>query len=1116
MSTTSASCCCDDTTRANYAVYVKGSGSDANTDTSEGIRSAGWNENSLNLYLNEVETCLTCDGSSEIHGGVTVRVYTEDAYLYDVRNCGFQGGDPPRPTRYYGYFIIPYKGTSPGIGEAVLQYFPKTGGVVIDSVKKTIDIRGGIPELERRSGTTLKDFLYSYINSTPLEQVNGLPVKICDCFTDALYTSEDKTKDENFKALALQALCSHWSVGVNAQNIVWKQPLFLGTHDTTVGNLKPGQFANEVYYNSGETEGGWPPAQTRFATTLFLPKGWKKDGYLEPTMLNMEALMGRNREKSFTEDPTRPVDWAPWVQGFSHNTPKTERFSFIRLFLGVLRFAPDGLVGFPFDGVETLGSVFVPPLWLSSRTWTDPDYVDWAGSYSEAVSRIMSPTVPEYIGRRRVIDAGFASGTITGTSDGCRTSTACGSSGRIGQTTEITSTPGSTYKPPKSIFEKRPADTDVLWAKANLEYATGKDSSLFSSNRRNSLVYYTVNNDTPNRCSRLPEPILGKYRIEPGGPSQRGCCCVGSFPTDIDTSDPTSGSSICPTFYSSYTLGFPGIRRGKIGNQKNPYISFYTVDNSAIFPGQKTYSKNIQFYAKYQPVRGCGTIVTDDYRHMSTDTVPQAWWCTDVGQQVLSSIFYPKQTEQEQKIYYMVSYPQYYRGTSAKKVPTTTNGGPASAFWNCNIRDECPPGGGLLVVVTVTHETKCVTGDSPDPDPQPDIGNGIKYICGGVGGCSVSQEELAACSWDKSGPFSSSDCLPGSFSTWRGQASIVSYCEWINGTRQPGDISPYENPQEECCYIESIPPDACSEFTPSVSSDGSICVPNKIASPENNPFIAFTQTRQNYGSLLNELGSFFRVKQYTKDPVKKAYIISPTTGVNIADFTSKNYKQSLITHLRGKKLEFGSIDLKSWAPVLENTYGPYGVDYRRPSELPNTSTINKIKAGLEYSSRKIPPNHCDGNLEHIKPEWPQSSVPPPITKSKAPNLNPDRTEEELAKQIYKRVLSSRKDKYPEQKGTSYDYAVSTSYPGNPDRAIALEKMREYWDTRMRWELADAFVLNYDKGITGDYYPKGIPDLQYTKKKIRIRKDGNIDIVEAPEPYELNWFYVPFETVVQFE
>lgn len=1109
MSTTSASCCCEDTTRANYAIYVKGSGPE------EFNKEPGWNQNSLNLYLNKVAGCKPCQ-PGKIHGGVTVLLYTEDAYV--VSYGSLPDNIPEEIAPYTGNFIIPYSGGGVEPGTAVLSYFLDAGGVRIDDAKKKVNITGGGivgggAFWIRQSGLSVNEMINNIIEKYEKILVNGLPVKICDCFTDELYTSEEKTEDENFKAVALQALCKVWRVGVNAENIIWDTPIFLGTHDTTVANVGPGEYALESYLESTKQEIRWPPAQSKFATTFFLPKSWAKDRYTEPALLNMEALTGKNKPKEFREDPNRVDRWAPWIIDNPHDTDKTQRFKFIRLFLGALRLTPDGLNGHPFDGlveggVGSSATIVTPGVWDYSPTWTDPDNIPWSTRYSEAISRILSPSEAEYNDKVIVTKKGSASGILTEGTEGCDTSTACGGR-RIGQADRDYNS-GGTYAAPEQKIVKRPPETDILFARANIEYARGKDSSLFDTTSSNSIVYYTVNDDTKPKCPRLPPVVEGNYVSIPGGQSQVGCCCVTRFPTQYDSFSPDSGSSFCSTFYSSYVLGFPSYRRGKIGNEKNPYISFTinTRGNQSVRP--YSYSRNIKFYAKYQPPTGCGSIVVD-YSHMNVDTLPQAWWCSDSGQTQLGKIFYPKQTVDQTIKYSFFAYPQYYRGTSAKEVSNSSSGVEASAFYNCNINQQCAPNGGIGLLLTQIVEDTCVTGDNPDPDPVPGLGNGAQYICGGFG-CTIPPGAKEACEDDRSGPYTSSDCLPGSYELRKWVATPITACQWLAMNGQ----DPYNNPQEVCCYRDTGPPGACDEF--SRDADGKTCVENKILSPKNNPFVAFSKTRSDYGSLLTEIGSLFRVKKITKNS-EGVFSDNPYDGVSVLDFTSSGYKQSLVTNLYGKKLEFGNIGLKSWAPVLENTYGPYGVDYRAPNIKPNNSRIFKARFGVDFE-RAIPGNISNGNLEQIFPQWPQAGIPPKITKSKAPTFSSSKPSEEQAQNIFKFALKWRESLYPKQVGTlsEYFYSLVTDYQSvaNYDAwAVAVSKMKNYWDTRIRYELADIFTVYYDKGITGPYYPEGIPDLQYANKKIKIKKDASIEIVGVPE-YELNWFHVPFERVITFE
>lgn len=1112
MSTTSASCCCEDTTRARYGIYIKGSGPKPFSED------PGWNQNSLNLYYNKIVGCKPCEGD-KIHGGVSVSLYTGQTY-------GIQRG-PGTPTdirAYTGDFIIPYNQGGGGPGTAILQHFLDAGGVKIDDAKKKIEVYsggiGGGGFWYREPGLSVNEMIQNIIDKYENKKVivNGLPVKICDCFTDELYTSEEKTKDENFKAVALQALCSAWRVGTNAENIIWDTPVFLGTHDTTVGNVGPGQYALKEYLESSRTNIVWPPAQSKFATTLFLPKSWAKDRYTEPMMMNMGALSGRNRPKEFREDPQRPAGWAPWIVDNPHTTDKTDRYKFIRLFLGVLRLAPDGLRGIPFDGTidsyPSYAIVVTPGLWDFSRTWTDPDMIAWDTLYSEAVSRIMTPSEAEYKDKVIVTKKGFASGILVTGSEGCDHGTACGGR-RYGQTDpDYTST--GIFISPEYKGITRPPETDILYERANIEYARGKDTSFefYTPTRAfsNSLVYYTVNNDTSDKCPVLKPVIDGKYRTTPGGPSQRGCCCVTAHPTDNDSSSPNSGSSSCPSWYSSYQLGFPEITRGKIGNERNPYILFHVVAKGDQSRRVYSFITDIKFYARYQPVSGCGTVRIGNYEHMNTDTVPQAWWCCDGGQTELAKLKYPIE-EKEQFRYAFITYPQFYAGTAAKLVSNATNGQPAGAFYNCNIPGDCPPDGGIGLLATQRAEVVCVTGDNPNPDPVKAPGDGAQYICGGFG-CEILPGAIETCSDDRSGPFTSSDCLEGSYETRIWTATPITWCAWA----QMQGLDPYNNPQEVCCYRAPPPEGACEEFLENPS--GTSCVENKIKSPINNPFLAFTSSITNYGSLLTQIGSKFRVKKIVKE--KTGYYLDPYKGISILDFTSSEYKQTLVTSAYGKKLEFGTLRLKRWAPVLENTYGPYNVPYISP--IQSTGRIYREKFGLDADRRITPRNKEDGNLEHINPEWPQAVPPPPITKTKAPSFSSSEEYEKEQIKIFQSYLEFRRNLYPPQRGNRDAYYYSTlAEPGQifatnqelDKWRSAIRTMKDYWDARIRYELADIFAINYDKGITGPYYPNGIPDLKYTNKKILVKKDTSIEITQVPE-YELNWFHVPFERVVTFE
>lgn len=1080
MSTTSASCCCEEI-RVKTALYVKGSDTDAVLP--------GLNESSLNLYLAEAEKCVPCE-QTPFHGGIGGFVFLEETYT------GIGSDGRPVLLNKTPLFILPYGN---GDVSGSLKYFPRGSLISIDHEKETFKINNQPYLIPRIEGDTIYDTIKKIKDTGPQYfdvKENKDPFTFCDCFTDALYTSTEKTKKENFRATIQQALCSGFRVGINANNIIWKPSIYMGRHDTSIKDRQkriypPGEFMAREFIESGGTKGELGPAQREHATTIFLPNSLKKSNLTRPMALNMSSITGKFTSKAFRDDSGRPPLWAPWYVGQIQDTAKTKRFANIRLLLAVLRYAPDGFRGNPFvyNSLSQTRPLYEGPN-ADPRLWTDPDEIDW-NVYDKAVSKVLTPDNPVYETIPRVLSRASKNGILIESAKGClftRASNACdgggGGGGLYGEcpgNTEVYSfTPAGITSIPRS------PNTDVVGQRVNIQYADKADSILAqaANSRNKSIVYFTVNDDL-RTCPPSPPSYEGSGSSKPCGPSQRGACCV--YPPSTSWNSGTAPRKFnCSACRCNYLIGFPSYGVYKYKNKKP------TVQLSS-----GNYYKIFNFISHIQLASGCGSlnIGSGGLQHVQTETIPKAWWCSDAGQELANTKITEPQSNDSPR-YVILPFKQFYTGTPAIfKTPRSTGnfseGG--SSIWTDSNEFNCLPGNGTACLVCTNRLVY-----------QPDCpGYFESYIIEQVSGCNIEGNfgcdcdatqweipETETIEWDSFSP-----CIE-SITVESRTATPVTYCEYYASL---GEL----NPQVLCCR-DDADRNPCNNLDDiGVSPDNPVCTPTEDGTRTTNPFVVFTSGRINYSNILDQFGSKFNVRKYNginENTVKGGGWI-PNSGSSITEFTTSDYKQSLITNLYGKQLEFGDISLKPFAPLLERTYGQ-----TLASKWETLPSISRM--GVNGQARLTDRTARINGVLHISPEWPQALNAPEINKINKSeiserDLNNSKEKEEI-KLSFEKWLSGRTRKEAPQ------FIRYPEYTLNYEPIVEL-----YWVIRMIYELADVFAINYNSEITTDYYPQGIPDLQYTDKKLIVKGNGEIEVKKVGL-YELNYFYSPLEDIITFD
>lgn len=997
-------CCCEQ--QISTGVIVTGSGS---------ADPVAVNQPNLSLYLGRVDdSCVPCQ-AGRIHGTVTVKVRT-------LQLSSSSGS--------ISIFEIPY-----GIGIQGLEYFPDTP-IIEDPEHK------GVWKLDPNNSDSyneqFKSFDRLYFNTVkqliddvklkPPFVYKGAPFRVCDCFTDVMYTSSTKTDDENDRAKIQKLLCSLWGVGINALHLKWKPSLYLGEHDTTVGSVASssvGGIDSTMLFKAAETNyfEGWADRwqTTQHARTILLPKSLKKSGLNQPISINWMKLKTGSMEDVFNGKTIKPTDYPkPNINGNPHEnlyTLKTANWR--RAF-----------------SAATWGSLY------STNYRNFPKYycygdIDGSGlsKQLEQINVLYKSGGPEYYPLIRgvtlpVPTTGKVTPATTVIGHGCEATT-----------TRCDGQAGSQSIPPGWDFTF-PNDRKFTYLYPNnVVFFGANDGDLSKSQGNKSLLYYTIKQPNVNPCYMKQELIKpGIETSKPCGVDSDGCC---SSLTYGYTPGLPGGQRICVDTLAKYKFAVMGFYL-----ENNPqYINTIFLDGP-----EHTIEHNIlanKNYSNTPPTDACKpqpketTYLTTDFTHIEPVTLPKFWWATDNGVQKLNNI-----RAASGVVYGIKLSKLYYQGRKITQVPYIN---PIAIYRTNHCRDqyECIDTYTCKVTEKTTNEG---CGDCGGEDVISVYYDSRRCDCSNPGSTTTST---------RCGPINNSECeVDNCCVTSTITVERVPYCTVY--------------PDDSCCIPEDIvydncgkPIDPCGESVQKVTTTGQDTT-EKIL----NPFLMFNKYHETYGNLLtqlapnawrvvkNDLDDSSNVNDSSYEFCKDSGRVDPDCGITVHTFNSMEYLQSMVTNLYGKNLEYGNLKLK----IANNL--PIG-----------SSNVVMFEAGT--------------------PDWPQAITP--ITFDGTAPETKERTGESNKNEIIDR-LKARTDKYPGQ--------------GNDDNL--------YWYYRTVYELADFFAINPiptkddDEVLKTDlktvYYPDGIPSLEYSETKIQITPDGNINFKRV-ERYKLNWFDVPFETLL---
>lgn len=1121
MSTTSASCCCDPVSGGLYGgYYVKGSGNEklSSDDT------FGFNGNSLNLNLAEVDKCIPC--TAGIHGAIRIwigrgrfnepigkpqrifiegygNVFGQDANAYpQIYPVLVNYGQENDSLEEKGLLISKFPSLeSMGWTESGAWFTPVPTTIILEPA--------GLPPLPTPELPNIKDgsfdnhykTLINLIKQKPLElDEDGNPFKICDCFTDNLYTSPDKTEKENNRARRLQLLCEQYNVGINSAHIEWKPSKYIGKHDTTIisplKTLEPGELALAKCINTNGKDGCCElPQQTKHATSIILPKKLENQRIEPPIMMNLPYIVGKYNEDPFFKVRPTPADYSYnsactnfYEPRTPHNTDRMKApiIANLRAFLQVMYLAPDGFNGYPFQGIKGFESaVIVPGMFDNGWIFMWPQEAK-SGEYNEAISQLLTPDAKTWERCKKVLKEPSITGTAVGAAPGCPDciTDPCLGGGRGSQPCEGS---GTLVRDPGEIITL-PAlpGTFVPAQKANIYYSGASDSELSKISKR-SLMYFTLNGETKFASCPLDGGSSNDYTITScGGTFIFGRCCFGGGSVATPRSN---GEPVCPnrsgtSFLTKYTMGEIIYDIQKI-KTNDPFIRFYInpTGRGLYFgdPAYKTSSKVYNIQSKIlEQKSGCGKWLGPATHAILNDNAIYNWWNMDDAELLMPE----KDTTTTLNL--IEPRPLLWQGTQAVLEPGLQNseGTCTCCDKTCQARKGC--------VGRACIEAEIVSGQGCGEEPTSSIT--YRYGTPTCTGCvqKEGRSETGDCGSD-GGTWKTEVSYSYTITTYCGAAQFFhnQYC-----LRNPDLCVPFcESGDGACCCCTDDGDDDCESDAP---PEGFFCnqKPDKW---KNNPGVIHTEDGYtNYGAMLSGIGSMYAIKTFNKKGYKQT---SPYNGI-VLSITTRQYKQTLITSLYGKDLEFGSIDLQTFAAdettFRKNLSSPRGGVGE--AEI-ITSTIGIGTDPFSLYWRQNWGRGVFGTTKYLrKRSWPQGVMVDPIKKKPA-SAQPLPNEQEFIQNV-KEILKNRVSKYPTQ-----------SIRGGDDDGCDFGEVTTYWKERAIYELADIFAIKSDPTVKTDYYPAGIPDLSSTSVKLVVKGNGIVTISSGYEEYDLNWFFTSYKNML---
>ena len=868
-------CCCDQTVSTGLMVQ-----------SGKPRQPLFYNEPNLKLFSAEIQGAIPPSGSS-IYGTITT--------LSDNNGIEVETEVP---------FSLEPNSNS-------IQYFPYIPVTQNDDGSYTFPKDLSWKRFTRTYSTSMNEYTQSVRNSNRTFY-NSQPFLICDCFSDALYTSASKTEDENNRAKILQGLCKYWNVGINARYLTWKPSLYLGTHNTTIEDfekrtLDPGKAellrATETKYFE---EWNNRHQNTVHLRSIILPKSLqpvfadlKKSG---PVSVNYNKL----RRGSLTvKPPDYPLPGQrPHEPGAPHDSAWSNYYYMWRLLYGAAYY------GTRLNNIvrTSAGAAFGGDVYDTDDQFYYPE-----GEYRPIIHRLNKDTFNGVCTWGASWGGGPGRDPCYATNHPDDPRQTC--EGTCGTVAPITRG-GYTYDIPE--------DTRfTITYRNNVFFYGEKDGSLANTNPAKTLLYYTVGTET----DRAP---LIEYDIPPG--------------TKLAESCHQDEQGCCAVFRTGYVEGFlNNVAYPYAGNRGNAhykltqfsfklnkdpvYISSKTNLNSKTVSHQlyvgKNYGETNHRYDRCTPPPVLTTILNQDTDHAEEDTAPGCWWATDNSNLGQNKNIGSKQiTIDITKQYYQgirTELKPYHNNTSASLTELCDSNAPRCELY-------------FLCKHTVIYIDSC--GGSYD---------NIEYY---RFGCSC-EEPVRDCG---SGSGSYEDSETGEQCAWSRYCKVekVPYCS------VPG------SGENNWCCNPTIPTlDECGNPIPDCGYPIPAVTTQSVETTEYvpNPFIYFDTAHVYYSDILNNLApNSWRL-------VERDYGNSSCGQYcerDIHVFSKLDYFQSLVTNLYGRDLEYGSLKLKTQLGKQVNWPQAMPISFsNKPIETTNaTGETNKafMKTILQNRTSLFPGN----------------------------------------------------------------------------------------------------------------------------------------------------------------
>ena len=1006
-------CCCDDNNGIGLA--VGGSGSDKSADT---------NVPNLHLYYAELEdTCLPCNGKT-IHGTMEIP-YKSSREIFSKIHRMFVGYSETEDTYTLSHF--------PELG---LIKNPKSGKYELsqeESVYIFIEHSEGTGLYKGQKYFTFKDFIEK-AKSLPKGNFKGHVFKPCDCFTDVLYISKDKTEDENAIAEIQKLYCDYYRIGVNALHLQWKPSVYLGEHDSKVEGISAcGPIHIESDRRGFVQDCTSRPQSTQHVRSIFLPKNFKGSGITFPSFNIKKLWYGPDHDDKILEND--PKFWPNQkdvndtenviFKGADHSTIYLLYTYMFRVLFTALSFS------------SMKYSLYEKE--IKKQPWFH--YIDPPsfGEFStlETLNIMRNPTLGEHRTPICCTVQGISGPAITGaTYYDCDTNEQhCDGNGQDFPDPVKCESVDTTGKPPPIITV---FDQPVVYNKS-------------STSKNKGFIYYAFG-CIPEICYVQIPPVDPSFIIGNSCGSYvksldilRNCLCqdtyfYGGFVDSI-------GRRKCYEKYAYYdftTFNF---------SLSDKYIIPFKIKNYSI--RHKILVPQPESFQDYPTNPKCNSFEIscntepDELTYEKT-SVPYYWWSTNGGSNLINSLLTNTNYSNEEK-YRFITNTNFKIGVKQKTALYNKGKQTVCAQQCCGTQQEI---GCVRITDTVVYDA--VDNSITQQQTRGSIIKCEDQSCVTCPGCEYDvKEEWSDCNYDD-------DSAGG--------------CTKFTIT-------------EKYCIPEVIgeKPNECKEtITDSCGNDVPVCktvetprIINRLVDAETwipNPFLFFNIPHLNYQDVLLKIGKAWSIKQKLHiDDSANICNTSPFTECsldscynNIYLFSEKDYLQSKLTKLYGKKLEYGSLQIEYLYPDGDTSW------FNDLIEYPSDYLTSSFTIGIDF--------------------WPQA-IPAQTNQT-------DIVSNKDNKSYIIEILKNRKSFHPDD-----SFRIALGPPNQTD-------YERYWTQRVVYELADTFQIEGKviSDIKSEYYKDGIPDLSYTKTKLAIFKTGKISKQESKE-YKLNWFDVSIQNII---